>query len=163
MFKISFEEYFKSNTEITREEAMNYALKNTTNALKEAALNKNYDYFSRENNIREDLINCGYIAIRMELFKNAVKTYYYYRKKKTTENSEYYNTISMINIGLEKYGVGKTKVVFEDSDIVDKLCTSFITERIKYDHKSELDYVIDDEAKFLVASIDSYYSKNKEV
>ena len=54
-------------------------------------------------------------------------------------------------------------VVFEDSDIVDKLCTSFITERIKYDHKSELDYVIDDEAKFLVASIDSYYSKNKEV
>ena len=111
----------------------------------------------------QNLINCGYTAIRMELIKNAVKTYYYYRKKKTSENSEYYNTISMINIGLEKYGVGKTKVVFEDSDIVDKLCTSFITERIKYDHKSELDYVIDDEAKFLVASIDSYYSKNKEV
>ena len=40
--------------------------------------------------------------------------------------------------------------LFEDSDIVDKLCTSFITERIKYDHKSELDYVIDDEAKFFV-------------
>ena len=38
----------------------------------------------------------------MELIKNAVKTYYYYRKKKTSENSEYYNTISMINIGLEK-------------------------------------------------------------
>ena len=163
MFKISFEQNFKSITEITREEAMNYALKNITNALKEVALNKNYDYFSRENNIREDLINCGYAAIRMELIKNAVKTYYYYREKKTSENSEYYNTISMINIGLEKYGVGKTKVVFEDSDIVDKLCTSFITERIKYDHKSELDYVIDDEAKFLVASIDSYYSKNKEV
>ena len=96
MFKISFEEYFKSNTEITREEAMNYALKNTTNALKEVALNKNYDYFSRENNIREDLINCGYTAIKMELLKNAVKTYYYYRKKETTENSEYYNAISMV-------------------------------------------------------------------
>ena len=47
----------EEKTEITREEAMNYALKNTTNALKEVALNKNYDYFSRENNIREDLIN----------------------------------------------------------------------------------------------------------
>lgn len=99
----------------------------------------------------------------MELLKNAVKTYYYYKKVKTKENSNYYNTISMINIGLEKYGVGKTKVIFEDSDVVEKLCVAFITERIKYDHKRELDDVIDDEAKFLIALIDSYYSKNKEV
>lgn len=163
MFKISFDEYFKSDIEITREEALDYALKNVTNALKEVALNKNYDYFSRENNIRENLINCGNVKIRMELLKNAVKTYYYYKKVKTKENSNYYNTISMINIGLEKYGVGKTKVIFEDSDVVEKLCSAFITERIKYDHKRELDDVIDDEAKFLIALIDSYYSKNKEV
>lgn len=162
MLKITFKECFKSNSNITEQEAVEYALNNVAKGLEEIIINNNYDYFSRENNIRESLINCRKNKIKSEILKNSVKTYYYYNEEKTKENKEYYSNISILNIGLEKYGVAKTVTILKDINMVNKLCLAFVIERIKYNHKSELDSLTNEKANFLATSIDSYYSKIKE-
>ena len=136
MIKISFEEYFKSNTEITREEAMNYALKNTTNALKEVALNKNYDYFSRENNIREDLIKAS---------KNGVKITVLFDNKKTKKDDEILDLLkengikTIINKDKNKMHL---KIALIDSKIAIIGSTNWTEE--SFEENYDLIYITDD-------------------
>lgn len=171
--KKSYDECFKTNNTVSNDESMEYAIDNTAKALEEVVLHKNYNYFSRTENVREDLINCGTNKIKAELLKNVVKTYSYYRKNKML-NEDYLNydfskalsyeeTISVVYLNMVKYGIGKIQSVLDDETVVKNLAKSFVIERIKYDRKLELEDSLDDAGKFLINAIESYYLKTREV
>ncbi|MGN1000839.1 MAG: hypothetical protein ACI4OG_02770 [Bacilli bacterium] len=171
--KKSYDEYFKTNNDATSDESMEYAIDNTAKALQEVILHKNYNYFSRDENVRDDLINCGVTKIKSELLKHVVKTYSYYEKNNTlngkhlnydfNKTQSYQETLSVVYLSMVKYGISKIQSALDDENVIKKLAKSFVMERIKYDRKKELENSLDDAGRFLINAIESYYSKTKEV
>lgn len=174
-FEKAYKEIFKQNINITEEESKEYALHNTIKALEAIVVNNDYSYFSREDNIREQLINVGIKNIKIELLKHVVKVYSFHKKNNIelidgidlsdtlNEKSSPNQVIAVVHFNLVKYGVDKTKIVLDKDYILKALAKSFVIERLKKDKTENLDLELDDASNFLLMSIESYFSKSKEV
>ena len=174
-FEKSYKEFFKQNITITEEESKEYAIKNTIKALEEVVVNSDYSYFSREDNIREQIINCGLKNIKIELLKHVVKVYSFYKKNNIelidgvdlsdtlNEKSNPNQVIAVVHFNLVKYGVDKTKIVLGKNYILKALVKSFVIERLKNNNGKNLDSELDDASNFLLVSIDNHFAKSKEV
>lgn len=167
-YKINFFKIFNSSTTATENDSKNYSINNLVNALVNLLINNDYSYFSRDNNIRNDIVNYGPNNIKKELLINLVLTYDY-NKRNDKELSKYLNynlleikkydeLIASLYLNLFKNGVHWFQSLFKDKKIVTSLSYLYVSQIINNNNYKNMNEDLLEENRFLIVSIENYYA-----